>query len=121
MNAVSEGRAPESPAELAERLGLTFSNLSLLSRAITHRSYMNENPDVLEDNERLEFLGDAVLDFIVGAWVYQHCPEMHEGYLTPVRSALVRNQQLAEFARRLELGGALKMVRGQQTLRTRDP
>ncbi len=120
MNAISEGRAPESPAELAERLGLTFSNLSLLSRALTHRSYMNENPDVLEDNERLEFLGDAVLDFIVGAWVYQHCPEMDEGYLTRVRSALVRNEQLAEFARRLELGAALKMGRGEETSGGRD-
>ncbi|HEX2697112.1 MAG TPA: ribonuclease III [Anaerolineales bacterium] len=104
---------PESPADLARRLGLSFTNLSLLSRALTHRSYLNENPQALEDNERLEFLGDAVLDFIVGAWVYNHCPEMAEGDLTRMRSALVRNEQLAEFARGLDLGRALRMGRGE--------
>ncbi len=54
-------------------------NIALLTRALTHRSYINENPDALEDNERLEFLGDAVLDFIVAAWLYNHYPEMTEG------------------------------------------
>src|SRR5258707_12097147 len=88
--------ALESPAELSTRLGLSFKNAALMARALTHRSYLNENPGALEDNERLEFLGDAVLDFIVGDWVYQHCPEMNEGDLTRLRSALVRNEQLAE-------------------------
>src|SRR6185503_10190130 len=74
-----------------------------------HRSYVNENPASLEDNERLEFLGDAVLDFIVGAWVYHRFPEMPEGDLTKMRSALVRNDQLAVFARRLNLGDALRL------------
>jgi len=111
---------PESPAELARRLGLSFTNLSLLSRALTHRSYLNENPHALEDNERLEFLGDAVLDFIVGAWVYHHCPEMAEGDLTRMRSALVRNEQLAEFARGLDLGRALRMGRGESASGGRD-
>jgi ribonuclease-3 len=105
--------APESPADLARRLGLRFGNISLLARALTHRSYVNENPSTLEDNERLEFLGDAVLDFVVGAWVYHHCPELPEGELTRMRSALVRNDQLADFARRLELGRALRMGRGE--------
>lgn len=104
---------PESPARLAERLGLSFTNLSLLTRALTHRSYLNENPNALEDNERLEFLGDAVLDFVVGAWVYNHCPELPEGDLTRIRSALVRNEQLAEFARHLGLGRAMRMGRGE--------
>ena len=90
----------ESAADLAERLNLHFSNLHLLVRALTHRSYVNENPDATEDNERMEFLGDAVLDFVVGAWVYNHFPEMQEGDLTKLRSALVCNEQLAEFARR---------------------
>jgi ribonuclease-3 len=106
-------RAPESPAQLAERLGLTFGNISLLTRAMTHRSYLNENSSAVEDNERLEFLGDAVLDFVVGAWVYNHCPEMAEGDLTRMRSALVRNEQLAEFARQLDLGQAMRMGRGE--------
>jgi ribonuclease-3 len=104
---------PESPAELARRLGIGFANLSLLSRALTHRSYLNENTNAIEDNERLEFLGDAVLDFVVGAWVYHRCPEMAEGDLTRLRSALVRNEQLADFARQLELGQALRMGRGE--------
>jgi ribonuclease-3 len=108
-----DGRDVESASRLNRRLGLSFSNLSLLTRALTHRSYVNENPDSLEDNERLEFLGDAVLDFIVGAWVYHRFPEMPEGELTKMRSAIVRNDQLAIFARQLNLGGALLLGRGE--------
>ena len=103
----------ESAADLAERLGLHFTNLHLLVRALTHRSFVNENPNAIEDNERLEFLGDAVLDFIVGAWVYNHFPEMQEGDLTRMRSALVRTDTLAEFARQLDLGPALRLGRGE--------
>jgi ribonuclease III len=103
----------ESASELSRRLNLPFSNLSLLTRALTHRSYVNENPKSTEDNERLEFLGDAVLDFIVGAWVYHRFPEMPEGDLTKLRSALVRNDQLAAFARKLNLGHALRLGRGE--------
>jgi ribonuclease-3 len=104
---------PESTVHLAERLNLPFSSLHLLTRALTHRSYVNEHPDALENNERLEFLGDAVLDFVVGAWVYNRCPEMNEGDLTRMRSALVRNEQLAEFARSLELGAAMRLGHGE--------
>jgi ribonuclease-3 len=110
-----QGTQPETEpaADLARRLGLPFTNIGLLSRALTHRSYVNENQNVLEDNERLEFLGDAVLDFVIGAWVYHHFPEMPEGYLTRMRSALVRTDTLAAFARRLELGTALRLGRGE--------
>lgn len=103
----------ESAADLARRLGLQYTNLHLLVRALTHRSYLNENQSAIEDNERLEFLGDAVLDFVVGAWVYNHFPEMQEGDLTRMRSALVRTDTLAEFARRLDLGSALRLGRGE--------
>jgi ribonuclease-3 len=103
----------ESASDLSRRLNLPFSNLSLLTRALTHRSFANENPSALEDNERLEFLGDAVLDFIVGAWVYHHFPEMPEGDLTKMRAALVNNDHLAGFARRLDLGRALRLGRGE--------
>jgi ribonuclease-3 len=103
----------ESAADLDKRLGLHFDNLHLLVRALTHRSYVNENKNALEDNERLEFLGDAVLDFVVGAWVYNHFPEMPEGDLTRMRSALVRTDTLAEFARQLNLGPALRLGRGE--------
>ena len=94
----------ESPQDFARRLGLPFADNLLLSRALTHRSYINEHPDALEDNERLEFLGDAVLDFLVGAWLYNRFPEMAEGELTRMRSALVRTDQLAEFARQIIFG-----------------
>jgi len=104
----------ETPQEFSNRLALPFQNYRLLSRALTHRSYLNENPEALEDNERLEFLGDAVLDFLVGAWLYNHFPEMAEGELTRMRSALVRTEQLAEFAREINLGAAMRLGRGEQ-------
>lgn len=104
----------ETAQELSNRLALPFHDYRLLSRALTHRSYLNENPEALEDNERLEFLGDAVLDFLVGAWLYNHFPEMAEGELTRMRSALVRTEQLAEFAREINLGAAMRLGRGEQ-------
>lgn len=103
----------ESASHLSRRLNLPFSNISLLTRALTHRSFVNENPNSKEDNERLEFLGDAVLDFIVGAWAYNRFPEMPEGDLTKIRSAIVRNDQLANFSRRISLGHALRLGRGE--------
>ncbi len=103
----------ESPRAFAARLGLEFNDYRLISRALTHRSYINEHPEALEDNERLEFLGDAVLDFLVGAWLYNRFPEMSEGQLTRMRSALVRTEQLADFARKLDLAGAMRLGRGE--------
>jgi ribonuclease-3 len=103
----------ETPQDFAKRLSLKFKDWLLLSRALTHRSYLNEHPEALEDNERLEFLGDAILDFIVGAWLYNEFPEMPEGDLTRMRSALVQTEQLAEFARNLSLGNALKLGYGE--------
>lgn len=103
----------ETPQEFAKRLSLKFKDWLLLSRALTHRSYLNEHPEALEDNERLEFLGDAVLDFIVGAWLYNEFPEMPEGDLTRMRSALVQTGQLAEFARQIKIGNVLKLGYGE--------
>ena len=103
----------ETPEEFASRLNLHFHDTLLLSRALTHRSYLNEHPDALEDNERLEFLGDAVLDFVVGAWLYNRYPEMPEGDLTRMRSALVHTEQLAEFANQIELGRAMRLGHGE--------
>jgi ribonuclease III len=103
----------EPPHEFAQRLNLPFRDWLLLSRALTHRSYLNEHSEALEDNERLEFLGDAVLDFVVGAWLYNRYPEMPEGDLTRMRSALVYTEQLAEFGRQIELGKAMRLGRGE--------
>lgn len=104
----------ESPNSLCVRLELPFNgDLSLLQRALTHRSYVNEHPESIEDNERLEFLGDAVLDFTVGAYLYNHYPEMAEGDLTRMRSALVHTEQLARFARKIDLGPAMRLGHGE--------
>lgn len=103
----------EHPQDLAKRLGLQFKDFLLLSRALTHRSYLNEHPEALEDNERLEFLGDAVLDFVVGAWLYNQYPEMPEGDLTRLRSALVYTDKLAFFARQIGLGNAMRLGHGE--------
>ena len=103
----------EEPQELISRLNLPIKNVMLLSFALTHRSYLNENPEALVDNERLEFLGDAVLDFVVGAWLYRRYPEMPEGDLTRMRSGLVHTEQLAEFARKIQLGNAMRLGRGE--------
>ena len=103
----------ESPREFVERNQIKITDFLLLSRALTHRSFLNEHPEALEDNERLEFLGDAVLDFIVGAWLYNKYPEMAEGELTRMRSALVYTDQLAEFAKKINLGIALKLGKGE--------
>lgn len=113
LNHTPEGNCEESPAALMRRLDLPFKNLLLLTRALTHRSYVNEHQDALEDNERLEFLGDAILDFVAGAWLYNHFPELAEGELTRSRSALVCTEQLAEFARSLGLGAAIRLGHGE--------
>lgn len=100
--------------ELEEHLGIQFNDKSLLTRALTHRSFLNENPgQAVEDNERLEFLGDAVLDFLVGAYLYHRFPEMKEGDLTSLRAALVRTETLANFARSLRLGRFLRLGLGE--------
>lgn len=103
----------ETPENLSKRLALPIKDYFLLSRALTHRSYLNENKDAVEDNERLEFLGDAVLDFIVADWLYNQYPEKSEGDLTRLRAALVHTDQLADFARQINLGQALRLGRGE--------
>ena len=103
----------ETPEAFAKRLNLPFKDNLLLSRALTHRSYINEHPEAIEDNERLEFLGDAVLDFLVASWIYNRFPEMSEGDLTRMRSALVHTEKLATFARKISLGSAMRLGRGE--------
>jgi ribonuclease-3 len=110
-----------TPSDLEQELGFAFADKSLLQRALTHRSYLNEHPEYpLEDNERLEFLGDAVLDFVTGEYLYHRFPEMAEGPLTNLRSALVRRETLARFARGFELGRHLQMGHGEAESGGRD-
>ena len=97
-------------------INLKFQNALLLTQALTHRSYINEHGAAdTGDNERLEFLGDAVLDFLVGEMLYQRYPEMPEGDLTRLRAALVRTESLASLAQQIGLGEELRMGKGEET------
>ncbi len=101
--------------EFENENNLHFHDKSLLIRALTHPSYLNENPNAgLEDNQRLEFLGDAVLDFISGELLYHRFPEAPEGRLTRLRAALVRTETLARFARDCGLGDVLHLGHGEE-------
>src|SRR5512135_1583559 len=100
--------------DLESLLGCTFGDKSLLARALTHRSYLNENPELpYLDNERLEFLGDAILDFVAAEFLYQRFPAMSEGDLTSLRAALVKGPSLAHFATDLGLPGQLLLSHGE--------
>ena len=105
---------PAAIEAFAARWGLTFGDLSLLRMALTHRSYLNEHPELdWDDNERLEYLGDAVLDLLLGEHLYLSFPQAREGELTALRAALVRRSTLARFAEELEIGEALFMGHGE--------
>jgi ribonuclease-3 len=96
-------------------LGLSFGNESLLRQALTHSSYINEHPDsILPSNERLEFLGDAILDFIVAEKLYQEFPQLPEGKLTAIRASLVCRDALVEIASSLKLDDYLLLGQGEE-------
>ncbi len=96
-------------------LDIFFGDRSLLEQAFVHRSYLNENPDfTLPSNERLEFLGDAILDFAITERIYKEFPELSEGELTTIRSSLVCRQTLAEVAFSLRLGDWLLLGEGEE-------
>jgi ribonuclease-3 len=90
----------------------TIKDGKLLCQALTHRSYVNEHPDGCEHNERLEFLGDAVLGFVVGKLLYQRYPRMNEAELTRLRSNLVDEKQLGKFALQLGIGELMRLGKG---------
>lgn len=98
---------------LEEKLGVEFNDYALLGTALTHRSYINENADSIEDNERLEYLGDAVIDLIVADYLYTRFSKMQEGEMTALRSALVRAETLAEFAIEVSVDQALRLGSGE--------
>ncbi len=102
--------------ELQQSLGVSFSDLSLLEQALVHSSYINENPGfALTSNERLEFLGDAVLGLVVAEKLYWDSPQFSEGEMTRLRAALVRRETLARMARAIGLGDYLSMGKGEET------
>jgi len=92
-----------------------FKNKNLLKRALTHRSYLNETKQKnLHSYERLEFLGDAVLELIVSLYLFEKYPDSPEGKLTSLRSRLVQTKTLSLAAQRLKLGESLKMSKGEK-------
>jgi len=100
---------------LQETIGVKFKNSSLLEQALVHSSYINENPDfVSASNERLEFLGDAILGFIVAEKLYQDFPSLNEGEMTKRRSNLIRRDTLAGVARVIGLGDHLYLGKGEE-------
>ncbi len=108
-------------ATLQQTLGISFNEPSLLEQALVHSSYINENPDVAPvSNERLEFLGDAVLGLVVAEKVYRDFPQFSEGEMTRLRSTLVRRDTLARAARAIRLGDYLYLGRGEETSGGRD-
>jgi ribonuclease-3 len=102
-------------SQCQDDLGIGFRRESLLEQAFVHTSFCNENPDFdYRSNERLEFLGDAVLNFVVTDKLYKEFPELSEGELTEIRASLVCRDTLAELARSLELGNWLLLGRGEE-------
>jgi len=95
-------------------LKLPVKNQKLLEEALTHRSYLNENKEAKIHNERLEFLGDAVLELAVSEYLYTHFPDSNEGELTAYRAAMVKTTSLAETAEELKLGQNLRLSKGEE-------
>ncbi|QQG40685.1 MAG: ribonuclease III [Candidatus Levyibacteriota bacterium] len=91
-----------------------FNNKQLLQQAFTHRSYLNETRENIESNERLEFLGDSILSFVVSNYLYETYPKFDEGTLTNLRSLLVNTKSLAESARQLKFGDMLRLSKGEE-------
>ena len=101
-------------AKFEKNIDVNFSNKALLKQAFTHRSYLNENRKInLEHNERLEFLGDAVLELIVTAHLYEKYPTYNEGEMTSLRSALVNANTMAEAASKIRMNDFMLLSRGE--------
>jgi len=106
---------------LQKTLGVSFKDVSLLELALVHTSYVNENPDLVQaSNERLEFLGDAVLGMVVAEKLYQDFPNLPEGEMTKLRAALVRRDTLSKIAKSIRLGDYLYLGKGEESSGGRD-
>ncbi len=100
---------------LEKSIKITFKNKQLLTTALTHRSYLNEQPkENLSSNERFEFLGDAILEFIVSRRLFTLFPHLDEGIMTTLRSLIVKTDSLAEAGNRFQLGEFLLLSRGEE-------
>ena len=111
VSPAEEARIKQRLDELLKRI--PFQNAYLLNQALTHTSYKYENPNTGEDNEQLEFIGDALLTFLSGDFLYKRNPDLREGKMTILRSNLVDAPQLARFAAELELGKWMRLGKGE--------
>ena len=119
--AVSANRAEHELEKLRQALGFPESNSPLLMHALTHRSYAHEHGlSNLDSNERLEFLGDAVIGAITADFLYRQYPEKTEGELSRLRAALVRKEQLCQFAQAAGLGALLHLGKGEEATQGRE-
>lgn len=100
--------------ELEKRIGYSFDSRDLLEMALLHRSYRFENKDIAADNQRLEFLGDAVMGFLVAAQLYRRHGDQDEGILTELRSRVTSGKALAEVARQIGLGDFMRLGKGEE-------
>lgn len=100
--------------KLQQAIGVNFHDPGLLITALTHPSYLAEHPQEGSHNQRLEYLGDAVLGLVVADYFFNHCPDEPEGRLTRMRAAVVCETTLARIAVRLELGSYLRLGRGEE-------
>lgn len=116
---VPSDRADEV-APLQETLGYVFSDLRLLNKALTHKSYVNENNQSLKHNERFEFLGDSVLDILVSDYLVREFSDFAEGTLSKIRAAVVNENCLAGLARKIDLGKYLLLGNGEDLSGGRD-
>ena len=105
---------------LENSIGYCFSNKNLPLQALTHKSYSNEQADYVPHNERLEFLGDAVIELVISEWVYRSYPDVPEGGLTRIRAEVVSEKGLAVIARNLDLGQGLRLGKGEERSGGRD-
>ncbi len=106
----------ENWRSLQHNIGVSFKDMSLLHQTFIHSSYVNENPEsTISDNERLEFLGDALLDFIITEKIYHDFPQMPEGEMTEIRVSLIREETLAQIASSLNLGDYLYLGKGEES------
>ena len=100
--------------KLQDTIGVTFKDQNLLRQAFYHRSYLNEAKHIRESNERLEFLGDAILSFLTSEFLYKEYPQYPEGTLTNIRSSVVKTQSLGAAAKTLGFGELLFLSKGEE-------
>src|SRR5690625_2405219 len=112
----AEMKAKKPFKKFQQHINVTFNDQSLLKQAFTHSSYVNEHrPNLFNNNERLEFLGDAVLELTVSHFLFNCFPEMYEGEMTKLRASIVCEASLVKLAKHLEFNNLILLGKGEET------